>query len=427
MTVQLVITVAAAFTALLAFWRPRLAIAAVILVLPAYLIKTSVAGIPVTALESMIIGAFVGWLARRFIEYGHHRLSFKDDVRWACSALPRNVLLGAAIGIAGWLIATAVSIDIRASLGAVKAWLIEPMIIGFMVLIESRDEKTVNVVLRSLMALMFWVSLAGLIQEVWFRGTMQDARLSSVFTPVANYYAMLAAPLFVLALGLIIANRERTFAIVSAVVSAVALLLSFSYGGFLAVCVGVVVLIWTKSSQTFRRRAFYILGGAIVVVFLALLPSRHFQEKLNFTTRSSSLVRTEIWRTAIEIGTEHPLTGIGPNTFEKEYRKVAPTLYHPPLEWLVAKPHNLYLNAWVETGTLGLIGLLWVSVAVLVRLFRSRGSRSTIAPVIGASCVAILAHGFVDTTFFKNDLAVLAVVLVVIGLVMSFREVKSNV
>ncbi|MFH0829531.1 MAG: O-antigen ligase family protein [Candidatus Kerfeldbacteria bacterium] len=426
MTVQLVITVAAVFTALLAFWRPRLALAAVILALPAYLIKTSVAGIPVTVLEGMLIGACIGWFVQRLIAYGCHQQSFKEDVGWVRSALPRNVLMAVAVGIAGWLIATTVSIDIRASLGALKAWLIEPMLFGLMVLIESRDDKTVNVVLRSLMALMFWVSLAGLIQEAWFRGTMQDARLSSVFAPVANYYAMLAAPLFVLALGLIIANRERTVAIVSSVVSAAALLLSFSYGGFFAVCAGGIVLIWTQLSQTIRRRAFFILGGMVVVTFIALLPSRHFQEKLNFTTRSSSLVRTEIWRTAVEIGIKHPIVGIGPNTFEKEYRIVAPTLYHPPLEWLVAKPHNLYLNAWIETGALGLIGLLWVSVAVFVRLFRSRGTRSAISPVVGASCVAILVHGFVDTTLFKNDLTVLAVVLVVIGLAMSFRDVKSN-
>src|SRR5262249_42068731 len=151
-------------------------------------------------------------------------------------------------------------------------------------------------------------------------------------------------------------NRKNILAMVSAIIGLITLGLSYSYGGFLAVVVGVITLLVLTLPGSVRRKVIWGIASVVVLVFLIQLPSTRFHEKLNFTTRSSGLVRTQIWRTAIEIGKQHPLFGIGPNTFERAYRKVAPTLYHPPLEWLVAKPHNLYLNLWVETGILGLIG-----------------------------------------------------------------------
>ncbi len=394
--------------------RPRWGLALTIVAAPAYLLTTTVAGVPVTMLEALIVGTFIGWLLGFVIG---RRLDARSMYRTVSDSLPAMLAFPMILAAFGWLVATYASIDVRASLGAVKAWFIEPAVFGLMVLVESkRDGRTRNTIARALLVLASWVSLAGIAQLVWFRHTLQDARLSSVFAPVANYFAMFAAPLFVFAAGLAIANRDRALALAAAVLSGVALLFSLSYGGFLAVCAGGSVLIVALLRGRARRMTLAFLVIAVVITFIGLIPTRQFKEKLNFTTRSSSLVRTEIWRTAVEIGRQHPLVGIGPNTFETEYRRVAPTLYHPPLEWLVAKPHNLYLNAWVETGVLGFVGLVWFLIAAVRSLFAKKDGDVVGAAIVGASTVAILAHGFVDTPLFKNDLALVASVILAYGI-----------
>lgn len=406
----LVITVAA-LLAVIAWIRMPWALAVVIAGTPAYLVKADVAGIPVTLLEAMIVGTVLGWLVRRVAT---KRL--REAMRTISTAIPRALWIPSVAVVLGWFIATFVSVDVRASLGAVKAWLIEPALIGFVLLAELNSGKTRACMLRALLVALSWVSLAGIAQMLLFRSTLQDGRLSSVFAPVANYFAMFAAPLIIIAVGMILVNKDRRLASSAAAVGTLALILSFSYGGFLAIGAGAIMLITTLLSSTQRKRAIVLLTAVAVVGLIALMPTRLFHEKLNFSTRSSGLVRTEIWRTAFEIGWEHPLSGIGPNAFEKEYRVVAPTLYHPPLEWLVAKPHNLYLNAWVETGLLGILGLLWFMVSYLMRLFRSRGPEAQTAWIMGAATVAILVHGLVDTPLFKNDLAVLGTAIIAFGL-----------
>ncbi len=404
------IVVAAVVMAVVAWIRTPWALALVIIGTPAYLWKAGVAGIPVTVLEAMIIGTALGWFVKRLVT---KRLG--EALRAVKVAVPRALWIPTVVLGLGWILGTSMSIDVRASLGAMKAWFIEPALIGLIALVELNNERTRTLVVRALLAALSWVSLAGIAQMLFVRSTLQDGRLSSVFAPVANYFAMFAAPLIVIAFGMVMANKDRLLASCAAVLGILALAASFSYGGFMALGAGAIALVLTLLSPAYRKRALIALAVIAVVGFLALLPTRLFHEKLNFSTRSSSLVRTEIWHTAVEIGRQHPFFGIGPNTFEKEYRAVAPTLYHPPLEWLVAKPHQLYLNAWVETGLLGVIGLLWFMGAFLVRVFRSRGTESWMAWISGAAMVAILVHGLVDTPLFKNDLSVIGALIIALG------------
>ena len=411
------IIIAAVVMCIVAWMNIPWALALVIIGSPTYLLKSTIAGIPVTLLEAMIVGTVVGWTVKKIVAASKDRSILRDIMTRVSTALPRSLWVPLVVVVAGWCIATLYSVDVRASLGALKAWCIEPTLIGFILLVELRDERIKMLMFRAMLAALMWVSLAGIAQMLFFRGTLQDGRLSSVFAPVANYFAMFAAPLIFISIGMVLINKERVFASCAAGAGIIALIPSFSYGGFLAVGAGAIVLFVTLLPRAYRKRALGILIATAVIGFVAFIPSRLFHEKLNFSTRSSSLVRTEIWRTALEIGIQHPVVGIGPNTFEKEYRIIAPTLYHPPLEWLVAKPHNLYLNAWVETGALGIIGLVWFSSVFLVRLFRSHGPDDRMAWIVGAATIAVLAHGLVDSPLFKNDLSLVAAVIVAIGLV----------
>lgn len=407
MMAPMVIGLVAVGFALLARRWPRYAVAAVVVGSPAYLLRSTVFGFPTTVLEAAILGMVIGWfiglLARR---------SLSEVAVTVKSVVGRPLALPLVLITAGWILATLVSIDARASLGALKAWLIEPALVGLMVVHEFRNENFRWILRRALLFVSLWVSTAGLVQLALFRQTIEGGRVSSIFTPVANYLAMFVAPLLVLAVGWWWQGRERQLSGAAVVVGLAALLLSFSFGGYLSLAAGLGVLAVVALGQTNRRRALsgLVLGG--LVLLLALMPTHYFQEKLNFVTRSSSLVRTQIWRTALAIGREHPLLGVGPNAFERAYRETVPRFYFPPLEWLVAKPHNLYLNLWLETGLLGLIGTSWLLLIVVRRTLGAGGG----AVIYGAAVISIMVHGLVDTPLFKNDLALIAAVIVALGL-----------
>lgn len=394
----------------LALWRPLSAVAVVVVATPAYLLRSSLGPVPITALEAATIGTVLGWLARTVLFSLRNRDYLYQRLVRIRTAVPRSLWVFFGLIALGWGLATLVSIDVRASLGSIKAWLIEPALLGLVLLAELKTIRDRAVVETGLLVALLWVSLAGLGQAVGVRWTMEDGRVSSVFAPVANYFAMFAAPLIVYALGLAASGRQRVLALVSAAVGSMALLLSHSFGGYLGLGVGVLILTLMFVDKNVQKKMLLSVGAVAVAVLLWQLPLPYLREKVNFTTRSSTAVRAQIWQTAVVIGREHPVWGIGPNAFEKAYRETVPRLYFPPLEWLVAKPHNLYLNLWVETGLLSLIGTLGALVVLLRALFRSR------AFPVAAAIVAILIHGLVDTPLFKNDLAVLAVALTVLGL-----------
>lgn len=82
-----------------------------------------------------------------------------------------------------------------------------------------------------------------------------------------------------------------------------------------------------------------------------------------------------------------------------------------PLEWNVPQPHNLYLAFWLQTGLFGFAAFLGL-VAVFFRR-TSMGVRTedpfrrVLAHSLVCAMIAVLAHGLVDTPYWKNDLGFL--------------------
>ena len=76
-------------------------------------------------------------------------------------------------------------------------------------------------------------------------------------------------------------------------------------------------------------------------------------------------------------------------------------------------PHNLFLAAWLYGGIFGLagfIGILW-GVAKKIKVGLRSDDRAFYLAVAAFFAVT-LAHGLVDTTYWKNDLALLWWILV---------------
>lgn len=392
---------------LIALWRREYGLGAVILLLPAYLLRTTVVGIPTTALELSIYAVFLAWVIRD---------AARRQFIWP--KLPSWALISLVFWVLAWVIATIFSQDQQASLGAMKAWLIDPLLFALILFSATRSVSQRTMLFASLALSGTVVSVAGLAQLIWFRDTLQDNRLSSFFHPVANYAAMFLGPILVLTIGAIlwkILDRRWMYAVGMMLL---AMFLTFSFGGYLAIAAGGIFLWWRWPNNIAKRRVLVIsllaivLGGTLIATMTPYL-----KEKINFTDRSSSLVRTQIWRTSWQMIVEHPIVGIGPNAYEPVYRATIPKLYFPPLEWLVSQPHQLYLALWLETGLLGLLTFLafgWFWAKRCWPRIRSGDGATVIAM---AAMIAILAHGLVDTPLFKNDLMILFVLVVMMPLI----------
>jgi putative inorganic carbon (HCO3(-)) transporter len=335
-----------------------------------------------------------------------------------------RVLLGA--WIVSWIVSTVFSNDLQASLGALKAWLVDPLIVLAALTLVTRKKSGISWLIRGAATSGSIVAVAGVVQLFAYQSTLQDGRLSSFFAPVANYAAMFLGPISILTIGSVLWRLLSRWWLMAAVVMLVALALTVSFGGYVAVGAGLLVLLATWPNKKMRNIAaaaliiLAIIGGVIVS------QTRFFTEKLNTTDRSSSLVRTQIWHTSIEMIKERPIVGVGPNAFEAVYRETIPRLYFPPLEWLVAQPHQLLLALWLETGLLGLLVFL-VSMVLWFRAVAKKAKQQHAASVLGlAAMTAILIHGLVDTPLFKNDLMIIFFLVLAIPFLHTKSEETKN-
>lgn len=399
----------------LTWWSLEYGLAAVMVLLPSYLLRTTAWNIPTTTLELTIYGFLVGATLRWLIRGG-----------FTWPRLPRRAwyLLGA--WILAWTLSTIFSADQRASLGAVKAWLLDPLLIVGASYVIVRTTAQLRVLLNALATSGTVVAAVGLLQLASFRDTLQDGRLSSFFSPVANYAAMFLVPIVLITIGAVLWYKVSRAWWLGILIMLAATALTVSFGGYLALGVGLFVL-WLSWPDRRQRGLAMMLAAITLLIGLGILwRTPYLAEKFNTTDRSSSLVRTQIWRTSIEMIKDHPIVGIGPNAYEPVYRKTIPHLYYPPLEWLVSQPHQLYLALWLETGALGftvfIIGIGWWFRTLWPRFRR----RDPLVLMSYAALLATLVHGFVDTPIFKNDLVLIfAFVLALPFLDRTLRE-KQN-
>ncbi len=216
---------------------------------------------------------------------------------------------------------------------------------------------------------------------------------------------------FAFAMLLLVPGRlRRTAAGIVLAVMVLAVILTQSGGALLlgvpaaTIC---VLVLWNRRWGT-------IAAGAAAAVLVALIPLSRFIPRLQGAldlTRSSSLIRTQVWTSAINLLRERPLTGAGLDQFLYLYRSryILPDAWREPD---LSHPHNVILDYWISLGILGLVVLaalqvtFWRSALAAWRRWRSTDALLA-AVAVGAmgSMADFLAHGIVDNSYFVVDLA----------------------
>lgn len=413
------------FFAWVAWWKLDWAITLCILFLPTYLLRFQVGFLPMTILEVMILVIVVVWGIRTIKE----RLIKKACPAW----LPWRWILLAWILVG--VLSVVVSPDLRQALGLWKAYILEPVLffIVFVNTIKTKHQvRSVVWALGSLTVIVGFVALvqyAGLLPIPSPYGTQVPMRATSVY-PFPTAVGKLLGPLVALFLGLTLTGRRKEngqpsqglwpyiFPWGVLVFGLMALVLSFSRGAIIAVFAAMIFLSFFSQ----WKRWLWILLIAVILLSLAVPFTRHELLSIISTKDTSADVHVVMWKGAIRIIKANPILGTGLASFPVVYEKYKEATH---VEFF-PNPDELYLTLWIEMGLTGLIVFIWIvirSFRTVAALLKNPEYRNYTVGLM-AALISLLVHGFFDTPYFKNDLAVAFWVLA--GLVVVIRRYGST-
>lgn len=373
---------------------------------PLYLIRFSVAGIPLTALEVYCYLLFLIW----GVLFLQKKVTFKKGWNWIYF-FTLLILIGATIGvvITPEIMPAPLGETVRSrrvALGIWKGWVMAPMM-WFWVATQSLSKKnTAQKIIQSYIHSAGLVSLAAFLSGFWGVGWTDDLRLSG-FYESANYLALYIGPAILfgsLEIVKIYKEKQKNWSSfwmgTSTIISILALGFSKSYAGILAIFGAIFLYLVVMGIRSKTYRPILIKGIiGLMILFFGLIAwqwnSPKFQQFIDFENRSSTTVRLELYEASWGLLKMKPVFGLGPGLFEAHYHNNAhEILGHLPMEWGLPHPHNLWLGFWFNAGILGLIGFLGLMVLTHLKWTDY---------LIGLW--GILIHGLFDMPFWKNDLA----------------------
>lgn len=390
------------------------AIAVCVALLPTYLIRFQIGFVPMTFLEVFILLIVLVWLIKVLVN--------KEKIYF-----PKEWKILTALFLIAGTIAVFVSPDLKQALGLWKAYIIEPVLffIVFINVIKTPEQRKriywafgLTTIFICLITIFQYI---GLIEIPAHYGFESPKRATGVF-PFPTAVGKYLAPIVALFIGLLLMNKNRKdvkfYVSILLVVGCglLAIALSVSRGALIGVGAAIVFVsffsVWRK---------WIWLGLAGLFVLLLIVPQTRSNIVEVFETRDVSTdVRLVMWKGATRIIEDNPVLGTGMASFPlvyDEYKEDSHVEYFP-------NPDNLYLTLWIEMGLAGLI----IFLAIVVQFFREglpKAKGNAVIVGLMAAMVAILVHGFVDTPYFKNDLAIQFWVF--IGLMVALQKSKNKI
>ena len=390
--------------------------------LPAYVLRGSLLGkLPFTGLE-VVLALTV--LAFAIESWRQRRMPHLDT--------PFTVLI--AVLLVATVIGVAVSPEKQDALGIAKAYIVEPVVYFFV---------TVNVLRSSWdwerLAYGLYVSgtVVAVSQFVALGRALQAHTLNlNVAPPVPtwlwtnnNFGGIFLDPLVGLALGLALFGGVRHPRVHWAMLALLGAgdVLTLSRGSWLAL----VAISLLAAAIHPRRRQLVLAWAALAVVALLLPPIRHrVENELNPNNPANSMVtRVHLWHATVDLILAHPFQGSGLANYQQEIGPYRAQL-HDVVHQTHVYPDQLELDFWVELGVMGivfLLGFLVELVRYLAPAVRAGPRQHPWAAALALAWIGILAHGLVDSPYWKNDLSAewwALAALVVVAVVPATRQLQ---
>jgi O-antigen ligase len=253
-----------------------------------------------------------------------------------------------------------------------------------------------------------------------------------------NQYGGFIAVLIPLAVAVVATRRlSPTLRWLSAAAlgtAVLALIFSYARGAIAAVVLG--SLIWLAFM---RPRLAALVTVAVAVAAIAFAPAA-LKERFNPQGASGDVpLRADIWTSAVDIYSAHPILGVGVDNFSNAYAELPSTLSTASQrrllhqEQLLTPPHaqNQYLNVLAEEGLVGMVAFALLAIGAVA--VARRGSNvadpvgRSICLGIGAGIMTLAVHSMLDVNLFGEvALPLFALLAVAAGFVaLNEREARS--
>ena len=397
-------------------------IALIFVLLPAYLIRFNILGIPTTLLEIYIYLIFlIG-----FTRLGYSQWRRLPDCFWLPSLL---LVVAAAIGVV-------ISPDKLVALGQFKAFFIDPLLVLFLVISYFKRED-LWLFISGLGLSSLFVSAHGIYQKI-IDQVASDGRIVGIFGYNPNYLAFYLTPITAIISNWLLSNFKKywqekkywvlVISILILTTNLTAIILSESRGGVLALAGGLAI-----SALFYYRAVFRSLWAKIILILVAVLvllslvwffkPNFSLSPENGGRITSSNNIRYEIWKTSVELIGKYPVFGLGLCNFQPTFTEFTKDRVNFPeyISPLALSPHNLFLAFYLNTGLLGLISFLLLLICFFKKIFKQKINSKII---ILSGILVILIHGLVDTPYFKNDLSILFWGLVAFMIILNKEDLK---
>ncbi|MEV0166220.1 O-antigen ligase family protein [Nonomuraea fuscirosea] len=298
--------------------------------------------------------------------------------RPAAERLPARVLVFAPVAAAAGVSLLACA-DVLAGVPGYARYVQVFVVIPLAVLVAVRDRTDTLIVGGALVAAAATQGLVGCVQAVTGTGASyagEQVRAVGTFgAPDVMGMASVVSfgAIVLLGTGLTLRGRRRAAALTAAALLCVPLALSLSRGTWLALAAAGLVVLFLHSRVLAAR---VVLAGTAAATVLALgvgtgadpLGRRLDSVASSVSQPDQSLRdRYSLWRTAVDIWLEHPVTGAGPRGFARLRDTYAPIELssgsdtEDPVRGFerrpLLSPHNMYLLTLSEQGLLGLAAL----------------------------------------------------------------------
>ena len=381
--------------------------------IPGYLLRTQIWFVPSTWLELAIYTVALVWIIK------HIRRETLEARLFYILHQTKPYIIPISILLISVLISISISDNQTRALGILKAWFLAPLIFGviFLDVVKSHHIVKKTIFYFSLSA---WpIMIYGLIEYVIGWNMTIPGRLDSFFSS-PNYVAMYLAPMMVLILGWMMLKRHiyyffwLSFALVT-------IFLTKSFGGWFSLLGGSIFLLIFIPKITLKKTLSLIILLMIITSLTFYVHQKSFSHYDKFWQVNSLQTRKEIWINSLKLLSQQPILGTGLADFKVDYQTFIDSLppKDQPIERQVLRPHNLYLNFWLETGILGLIAFLWLILIFYQQNLSSYFNKQNLLIIpASAAMLAILLHGIVDTPYFKNDLSLLFWFLIIVNIAM---------
>jgi O-antigen ligase len=390
-----------------------LAVGALIIFFPTYLIRLSLGPLPSTILELAFGIIFLVWLIR----YA------KDGVGDIYEIIQKNkiffILL--LIFLASSIVGVFVSDMPLKSLGQWRAYFLEPILLFFILLSEQKKNSPQKIILflglSSLSITLYSVFQAvtgvGIATPEW---TNLATRRVTAFYTSPNAVGLYVAPLTTLIFFMLFRqeyklknkleinknffrSKNTVLYLPLILLGFAAILFSKSEGAIAALLVGFALMFFLLG---YKKLVIGIMTLGMLLAFL-IAPVRRavlFQDQ-------SGKNRLTLWSYTWNYVTQSPENFIEGAGIRQFFRKIQKPYYDVKKMERLIYPHNILLNFWSEIGLFGMISFAGMFGYVFYLGIRILKNNLFLGAALLSCLLIIFVQGMVDVPYFKNDLAML--------------------